>query len=224
MSKVIKKYILYGASFNPPHMGHFSAITQMLEEYDKVIVFPYPKKHHNGVEEKLPPMAQRMKMLEIFFADFFPQIVDRLILNNLSQKLKLKDKLHDGVLHTIDYLNYVKEMVPDDVHLSVCLGFEDMNKERKEYFYKEDEMTENFGTFKLTEINQIQSEELRTFFSNKKNVKTAKDEQYIRYAVGNSLAEFIFKNNLYGIQKKKRVELDDDNLSNTTKSPLKKKF
>lgn len=224
MSKIIKKYILYGASFNPPHIGHFSAITQMLEDYDKVIVFPYPKKYHNGVEEKLPPMAQRMKMLEVFFADFFPQIVDRLILNNLSQKIKLKDKVHDGVLHTIDYLNYVKEMVPDDVHLSVCLGFEDQNKERKESFYKENEMTEKFGTFKLTEINQIQSDKLRTFFSNKKNVKTAKDEQYIRYAVGNSLAEFIFKNNLYGIQKKKRPQINTGEAINTVKSTLKKKF
>lgn len=28
-------YILYGASFNPPHIGHFSAISQMLEEHDK---------------------------------------------------------------------------------------------------------------------------------------------------------------------------------------------
>ena len=41
---IVQKYILYGASFNPPHVGHFSAISQMLEEFDKVIVFPYPKK------------------------------------------------------------------------------------------------------------------------------------------------------------------------------------
>ena len=201
MSKIIKNYILYGASFNPPHIGHFSAITQMLETYDKVIVFPYPKKYKDSIEDKseiLPPMAQRMKMLKVFFADFFPQIVDRLILNNLSQKLKLKDKVHDGRLHTIDYLNYVQENVPDDVHLSVCLGFEN------DEFHKENEMIENFGTFRLEIINPIESRKLREFFSDKKNVKTAKEEQYIRYAVGNSLAEYIFKNNLYGIQKKKK--------------------
>lgn len=213
MSKIIKNYILFGASFNPPHIGHFSAITQMLENYDKVIIFPYPKKYIGGVEEKLPPMAQRMKMLEIFSADFFPQIVDRLILNNLSQKLKL----HNGVVHTIDYLNYVKENVPDDVKLSVCLGFGNQHIIRKEEFHKEDEMTRNFGTFKLEEINPIESRKLREFFSDKKNVKTAKDEQYIRYAVGNSLAEYIFKNNLYGIQKKKKItELDTPELLKKT--------
>ena len=204
MEKVIKKYVLYGASFNPPHIGHFSAISQMLEEYDKVIVFPYPKKYHNGIEEKLPPLGQRMKMLEIFFAEFFPQVVDRLLLNNLSPKIKLKDKVNEGVLHTYDYLKFVKENIPNNVHLSVCLGFDAENILRKESFYKEEEIKKEFGVFKITEENKINSAKLRDFFSDHKNVKSAKDEQYIRYAVGNSLAEHIFENNLYGLQKKKK--------------------
>lgn len=201
--EIIKQYILYGASFNPPHIGHFSAITQMLEEYDKVIVFPYPKKHNNGVIEILPPLKQRMKMLEIFIAEHFPQMSERLILTDLATEIGLKDKINEGVLHTYDYLKYVRTKFNNDVHLSVCLGFEEQNILRKEEFFKEEEMKEQYGVFKLEEENKIKSDELRSFFSNHKNIKNSRDEQYIRYVVGNALAEHIFENNLYGIKKKK---------------------
>lgn len=200
---IIEKYILYGASFNPPHVGHFSAITQMLEEYDKVIVFPYPKKHNNGVIEVLPPIKERFKMLEIFIAEHFPQMKDRLILTDLATDMGIKDKKNEGILHTYDYLQYVKTKVSDNVHLSVCLGFEAQNLLRKEQFFKQDEMENQFGVFRLEEENSIKSEDLRKFFSNHKNIKSAKDEQYIRSVVGDALASHIFENNLYGISKNK---------------------
>lgn len=222
MDKAIKKYVLYGASFNPPHIGHFSAISQMLEEYDKVIVFPYPKKYKDGVAEKLPAMSQRMKMLKLFFAEFFPQVSDRLLLNDLSSQLKLKDKIHEKVIHTYDYLKFVQEHVEENVHLSVCLGFDATNAWRKESFHKEEEIRKEFGVFTITEENQIKSDKLREFFSNHRNVKSAKDEQYIRYAVGNSLAEYIFENNLYGLQKKKILNTSPLENGEEIKKPKRK--
>jgi cytidyltransferase-like protein len=197
MNKV-EKYILYGASFNPPHIGHFSAISQMLEEYDKVIVFPYPKKYAEGKIESLPPINQRMKMLEVFSLDFFPQMADRLILINLATEMGQKD----GILHTYDYLHFVKNQLPPDAELSACLGFESQNINRKEEFFNEDKIKQEFPHFYLVEENQIKSSELRDVFSNIRNVKSKKQEEYIRYAVGNALAEHIFKNNLYGIKNK----------------------
>jgi cytidyltransferase-like protein len=201
MALIIEKHILYGASFNPPHIGHFSAISQMLEEYDKVIVFPYPKKYSNGISENLPAIGQRMKMLELFFAEYFPQMHDRLTLVDLATDMK-KNKIVEGVPHTYDYLQYVKKNIPISSHLSVCLGFDAKNELRKESFHKESEIENEFGVFRLEEENTIKSDDLRSFFSSHKNVKSAKDELYIRYAVGNALAEHIFKNNLYGVKKK----------------------
>lgn len=203
---IVQKYILYGASFNPPHVGHFSAISQMLEEFDKVIVFPYPKKHNNGVVEVLPPIKERMKMLEIFVAEHFPQMADRLILMDLATDLGQKDKVTEGILHTYDYLQHIKTKIPTNAHLSVCLGFEAQNLLRKEDFFKQEEIENEFGVFRLEEENSIKSNELRQFFSSHKNIKNAQDELYIRYVVGNALAEHIFENNLYGVKKKKIVK------------------
>ena len=221
MALVLEKYILYGASFNPPHIGHFSAIRQMLEDYDYVIVFPYPKKFSNGKVEDLPPITQRMAMLEIFFGEFFPQIKDRLILTDLATDL-IKSKKIKGMPHTYDYLQYTKEKIPEGVSLSVCLGFDASNELRKESFHKEEEIEKEFGIFRLEEENTIKSENLRKFFSNHKNLASAKDERYIRSAVGDNLAEYIFKNNLYGVKKKKiKEEITQENSTKINKSKNK---
>jgi cytidyltransferase-like protein len=217
MALILEKYILYGASFNPPHVGHFSAISQMLEEYDHVIVFPYPKKFSNGKMEDLPPIKQRMAMLEIFLGEYFPQIKDRLILTDLATEL-IKSKKIKGMPHTYDYLQYAKSNIPEGSDLSVCLGFDAKNELRKENFHKEIEIEKEFGVFRLEEENKIKSEDLRKFFSNHKNLATAKDERYIRYAVGDGLAEHIFKNNLYGVSKK---IIKENNLENKIKNKLK---
>lgn len=206
-----EKYILYGASFNPPHIGHFSAISQMLEEYDKVIVFPYPKKFYTEKEEVLPPIIQRLKMLELFAEEFFPQMIDRLLIVNLASEIK---KVHEEntIVHTYDYLNFVKKKIPENVILSVCLGFDAQNFLRKEKFYNEELMKKEYPHFFLQEENSIRSEDLRNFFSNHNNIKSQKDEKYIRSIVGNALAEYIFKNNLYGLKNK--------NFSNSKKIKL----
>lgn len=213
-----EKYILYGASFNPPHIGHFSAISQMLEDHDKVIVFPYPKKYIKGAEEILPPIGQRMKMLEIFAAEFFPKMAERLVITNLAAELHQKDRVKEGVLHTYDYLKFVKGRLPADSKLSVCLGFEVQNIIRKEFFYKEKEIKEQFECFYLQEENKIKSEDLRSFFSGNKIIKSKSDENYIRYAVGDALADHIFEENLYGLIKKNKKNQVNSSLFNMEKN------
>jgi len=195
-----KRFILYGASFNPPHIGHFSAISQMLEEYDTVIIFPYPKKYVDGRQEMLTPISQRMKMLEIFCSDFFPKVSNRLYLINLASEINVTN---NDVIHTYDYLNHIKKKLPKGSELSVCMGFDAQYFLRKESFYNEELIKQEFSPFYLQEENKIKSEDLRKFFFTHKNIKSKKDEEYIKYAVGNTLSEYIFKNNLYGLKKKK---------------------
>lgn len=207
MSLIIEKYILYGASFNPPHVGHFSAIRQMLEEYEHVIVFPYPKKYSNGIAEDLPPITQRLQMLDLFFAEFFPQINDRLQLIDLATPL-MKSKFVKGIPHTIDYLEYAKQefekQLNKPINLSICLGFDENNIIRKESFHKQDEIKDKFEVFTLEEENNIESKKLREFFAKNKKITSAKQERYIRSTVGNNLTEYILKNNLYGMESPKK--------------------
>lgn len=211
-----KTYVLYGASFNPPHKGHFSAISQMLEEFDYVIIFLYPKKHNNisGEVEILPPLKQRGRMLDLFIKEHFPnaEIQDKLIITNLAEDIG-PPKNGEKVLHTYDYLQFVKENLPETAVLHACMSFNEGNQERAERFYNESKIKDEFGVFYLQEENHIQSSILRDFFSNNKSIKSVKDMNYIKYAVGNNLADYIFKNNLYGlkdrVKKSKEVKVED---------------
>ncbi len=218
-----EKYILYGASFNPPHMGHFSAISQMLDTHDKIIIFPYPQKFAEGKIEELPPISQRIKMLQLFIHEFFPNKKiheKKIMVVNLAAEIQKQqkeeltevlfknltgqsnDSVEKKVLHTYDYLKFVKNRMPEGFTLSACLGFEAQNINRKEEFFNEEKIKEEFPHFFLEEETTIKSQDLRDFFSSHKNIKSKKDEQYIKACVGNSLAEFIFENNLYGVKKK----------------------
>jgi len=183
---------------HPHHIGHFSAISQMLEEYDIVIVFPYPKKYVDGKQEMLPPISQRMKMLELFCIDFFPKVIDRICLINLAAEMSMGT---NNIAHTYDYLTHIKNKLPKKSTLRVCLGFDSQYFLQKEKFYNEDLIKKEFSPFYLQEENKIKSEDLRHFFVMHKNIRSKKEENYIRYAVGNSLSEHIFKNNLYGVNK-----------------------
>lgn len=199
-----KKYILYGASFNPPHMGHFSAIRQLLEEFDKVVVFPYPHKHDNGTIEQIVPIKKRLKMMELFLAEFFPQIQDRLMLVNLSEELKQKDRKNEGFLHTYDYLKYVQTKInTEDTDLFVCLGIDAQKSIEKNSFYKEDEIKAEFGVFYLTEEKKITSPEIRKFLGTKKIIKSKKDEAAIVQYLGHHVGKYIIDKGLYGLVNKK---------------------
>lgn len=196
-------YVLYGASFNPPHQGHFSAISQMLEEFDNIIIFLYPKKHNNisGEIEVLPPLRQREKMLDLFIKEHFPnpEIQEKIIVTNLADAIG-QPKNEKQIIHTYDYLQFVKNSLPEYAELYACMSFNENNQNRTEKFFNEEKIKKEFGVFYLQEENHIQSALLREFFSNNKNVKSVKDMNYIKYAVGNNLADYIFENNLYGLK------------------------
>lgn len=196
-----KRYILYGASFNPPHMGHFSAIRQLLEQYDKVIVFPYPHKHDNGAVEKILPMKTRLKMIDLFISEFFPQISDRLLLLNLADELKQKDKKTEGFLHTYDYLKYVKTKIKADTELHVCLGIDAQNSIKNNSFYKEAEIIQEFGIFKLTEETQVSSQEIRNKLKSKK-IQSNKDARELVQYMGYHVSKYIIDKSLYGVVNK----------------------
>ncbi len=214
MENTKPKYILYGASFNPPHIGHFDAISQMLDNYDKVIVYPYPKQYReNGKEDfsvLLPQVHHRMKMLNHFLNDFFPGIMDRIILNNLSTPVRQFGKLDSRIqLHTIDYLEYAQKAFPD-AEIHVCLGLEEDRVKGKTKFHRENEIVTNYGTFELKTSKSMNSETLRKFLSSVNNAKSHKNEKYIHFAVGRSVAEYIFTNGLYQPSVSKIKKKQDD--------------
>lgn len=195
-------YILFGASFNPPHMGHFVAISQMLEKYEKVVIFPYPKKYDAGqlVEDNMPPVRSRMKMLEMFLAENFPHLTNRLALVNLSELMEQKNK---NIIHTYDYLCFLKKKMPAGVSLHVCLGLEESKLKNKEAFYKQVKIQEEFGIYEIPTKSKVSSVELRDSLRTLPYPISAKFKRNLKALVGESLGEYLLTNNPYKENTKK---------------------
>lgn len=222
-----QKYILYGASFNPPHMGHFSAIRQLAEKYDKIIVFPYPHKHDSGQVEKIVPIRYRLDMLSSFITEFFPTMSNKILVVNLAKELKTEDRKTDGFFHTYDYLKYIETKIDKNTtSLEVCLGIDAQKTIEKETFYNEDKIKEEFGVFYLTEEKTITSEQVRNFLA-KTKVKSKKDEQQVIKHLGVLVSKYVIKKLLYGIsipipKKKVNNKININNSDITNKNIIKK--
>ena len=78
-------------------------------------------------------------------------------------------KNDEKVIHTYDYLQYVKQNIPSGAELSVCMSFSENNQNRSEKFFNEKQIKDEFGVFYLTEENHIQS--VPTVFINGKKVE-----------------------------------------------------
>lgn len=206
-SDIKDKYILYGASFNPPHIGHLSAIYQMLKDFEYVVIFTYPKtdagEDFNGIDVKLP-LKEREEMVKLFIMEFFPKMQDRVILTSLRDNLGVT-YCPDGVLTTYQYLNKIKQKLPIGSNLTACLGVEAQSYLNQKKLKNYDDIEKNYGIYYIKEENPVNSNDVRAFFKNNKNVRSVKDLNYIKNMVGNNVAQYIFDKNLYNLHNKIKV-------------------
>ena len=157
------------------------------------------------------------KVLELFLAEFFPQIQDRLMLVNLSGELKQKDRRSEGFLHTYDYLKYVQTKINQETtELYVCLGIDAQNSIKQNSFNKEEEIKSEFKVFYLTEEKKIKSKEIRKFLNDKKIIKSKKDESAMVQYLGHHVSKYIIDKCLYGIINK-QIEYNNKKLPETVK-------
>lgn len=96
--------IIFGGSFNPPHIGHVEAAQVGLKQIraDKMIVIPAAKAPQKEQEADCPDASSRLIMTELSFME--------LPLTEVSNI----EILRGGVSYTIDTLRYLKECYPDD--------------------------------------------------------------------------------------------------------------
>ncbi len=68
----INELVIYGGSFNPPHLGHREAVRTALEELhpDRLLVIPDREPPHKQMETGSPSPEERMRLCELNFAGF----------------------------------------------------------------------------------------------------------------------------------------------------------
>ena len=65
------RIVIYGGSFNPPHIGHVAAAQSVYEELkpDKFLIIPTNMPPHKAMEENSPQPMERLEMCALAFGD-----------------------------------------------------------------------------------------------------------------------------------------------------------
>lgn len=109
------KIIIFGGSFDPPHLGHLKLIEHCLPICDKFIIFPAgrsPLKNENPIGDK----KQRLEMLKLMIGSF-------------PEKVKIDEFefTQSGPSYTWATIQYLKKKYPDD-DLTLILGADQLQQ------------------------------------------------------------------------------------------------
>ena len=94
-----RQLVVYGAAFNPPHLGHFDAVRQLLDHFEQVLVVP---SFSHAFGKQMARFEDRLAMTQKLFQHEDPQ---RVIVSDLERALN-----HGGTVYTYDVLVQVQQL------------------------------------------------------------------------------------------------------------------
>ncbi len=120
MTTKSKHAVLFGGSFNPPHIGHRAIVKRLAarKRVDEVWVIPV---YQHRFRKHLPPFAKRMRLCKSFFVP-------------LSPKVKVQDfekRVRAGG-RTLDLLLFLEKKFPD-YRFSLAMG-QDAYRQRHAWY------------------------------------------------------------------------------------------
>ena len=95
---------IYGGSFNPPHLGHISAVNTVLSDLapDRLLIMPDCIAPHKAMAENSPAPEHRLEMCRLAFGDLPGVEISDLEIRR------------GGRSYTVDTLEQLTAMYPDD--------------------------------------------------------------------------------------------------------------
>ena len=96
--------LIYGGSFNPPHLGHVTAVVAALEprEVDRVLVIPSGTPPHKELAEGSPDSPRRLELSRLAFGGLPGAEVCDI------------ERRQDDVDYTVDTLQELERQYPED--------------------------------------------------------------------------------------------------------------
>lgn len=125
------RVLIYGGSFNPPHLGHEAALHSAVTAIhpDRILVIPAGIPPHKQLAEGSPDMAQRMRLCELAFLDEPGAEVSDIELKRLGKSYtydtlqEISDRFEDAELYFLvgtDMLMSMEQWYQFDQILSAC--------------------------------------------------------------------------------------------------------
>jgi nicotinate-nucleotide adenylyltransferase len=201
---------IYGAAFNPPHLGHVDAIQQLLREYACIHLVPSASHAFNKV---LLPLDQRCEMLKILLDDAHLEstgvshaCLPSLHLDRLDPSDKPKiliDSIESHLLslapekpvYTWDLLHYYQTFYGCAKNLVFVIGPDNARPENWHRFYRFQEIEQTFSIKVIDENIPVHSSDIRQTCASVDDLATR--ENRLKQMTGSALAKYLVRHALY---------------------------
>jgi nicotinate-nucleotide adenylyltransferase len=117
-SEYKQNVVLFGGSFDPPHLGHHELCRALVadETFDRVWILPSAN-HPFG--KQMAPFHHRVNMCSIAFATISPKV-----------EIREEDNRSHGGGYTIDLVRYLNKLYPD-LNFTLALGADNYQTRHK---------------------------------------------------------------------------------------------
>ncbi len=136
---------IYGAAFDPPHLGHMDVVHQLLQQFDQVLLIPSAR-HAFG--KQMSSYQKRLQMLQTIIAEQFPKHgneYNRVTISTVEQQLLTADPGRKAVF-SFDLLTVLQDEMPD-AKLTLVIGPDNARPETWAKFYRNQDIEANFSRY-----------------------------------------------------------------------------
>ncbi len=187
---------VFGASFNPPTLGHFDALKQALPQFDEILLVPSIS-HPFG--KFLAPIEHRLAMLEIFLNDLQSLKQGNIVKISLIEQSMQKKGHTKEFIYTFDVLTELTKLYQSQqqsVQLRFILGPDNSHPDIWHKFYRYQEIEQNWPLFVAKENLPIHSTMVREVCMKFRDEPLKRRKELIEL-VGEPIANYIEQHKLY---------------------------
>ncbi len=183
---------VFGASFNPPTLGHQDVLSQALPQFDKVLLVP-AWSHPFG--KQLISIEHRLQMLSLFISeDVFAKQRSKISISTIEGAL-FEQHQNQGPIYTYDVLSALQASFQDKAQLHFILGPDNSTPQVWQKFYRYQEIEQRWPLFIAKENVAIHSTMVRKICQ---EYPQAQDRiQKLAALVGDKIARYIEEQQLY---------------------------
>lgn len=183
----MKKVLILGSAFNPPHLGHADTVLQFIDKYDEILLVP---SYAHGFGKDMKPFEHRMALTESFAEQF--QVNHEAFSYN---KVKVSDVEKDiynameekGPVYTYPLLWWLQNKYGTGVEISFLIGPD--NQANFEKFYKHEEIKERWNVVVADERINVRSSKVRPLIT-----EDMIHRKEIECMTGKAVSDVIFNN------------------------------
>jgi len=185
---------VFGASFNPPTLGHQDVVYQALSSFDTILLVPSLA---HPFHKSLLPIAQRLAMLELLVKSWPTVVQSQVVIFNIEEKLR-NEKPHDALIYTYDVLTAITAFYAQQsiaAQITFIMGPDIAALPVWQTFYRYQDLEKTWPLFVAKEQMPIRSTTVKdTLLAHwgKPSLEGA-----LQSLVGEAIARYIMRNGLY---------------------------